>query len=149
MRSTPWIVIGLTALLACSAPTNEAQGQDKAAEADKKFTLEQAKAEPVKVGAAGQLQVAIKPAKGYKWNEQFPASLKVDGASCSVASFTTTDFGRGDFKMADKDATVAVPVQGKTAGEQVVKAKASFSVCNDETCLIFRDEPVELKVTVR
>lgn len=134
-------------VVACTANPPEAKGEEPKAKDAKTFAIEVTKSE-VKKGTKGNLEIAFKPAKGYKWNEAFPSSFTLPGDS-KVAKFEKREFARDAFKLKDKNAVVAVPMEGATSGEETIECKANFSVCNDETCLIFRDEKVSVKVAVR
>jgi hypothetical protein len=139
--------LSFAVIVACSAPAAPAAGEDKPA-SGKQFTVEVKAAKAVKPGEKGAVEVVIKPAKGYKWNKDFPSAFALQGES-PVAQFERKEWEKDDFADDGKKATLKVPFEGREAGEATVTGKARFSVCNDETCLIFTDEAVEMKVSVR
>lgn len=134
-------------MLSCTACGGDAVGQETKSEG-KAFFLE-SKAAPVAAGKAGEVQITVRAKEGFHWNENFPASLKIEGDGGGKVAFAKTEFKKDAFANQDHNGVVKVGVEGKQAGEAAVTALASFSVCNDETCLIFRDEKLELKVTVK
>lgn len=137
--------LAFAVVVACSAPSQEARGEEKAE--GKQFSFETS-CEATKAGAKSACTVSILAAKGYKWNEAFPSSFSVDTAS-KVAAFDKSEYDREAFEASEKKASVKLAFTGRAAGKEKVKGKASFSVCNDETCLIFRDEAVEMEVQVQ
>ncbi|MGM0577542.1 MAG: hypothetical protein ACQEXJ_17590 [Myxococcota bacterium] len=100
-------------------------------------------------GAKGAAVVTIVAGEGFKWNDEYPAKLTFEVAPEHVAlgkkKFQQTG---GDFDTSEEQASVSVPLEAKSAGEETVTGKAKFSVCNDTTCLI-ETADVELAVNVR
>jgi hypothetical protein len=101
-----------------------------------------------KVGNKTTLQVKVSVAKGWKWNEQYPAKLEFKdvpvGVSLDKAKYSQL---KGDFKSSKQAASVALRVSGKKTGETTVVGKMKFSVCNETTCVIEK-APVSVVVSV-
>jgi hypothetical protein len=63
---------------------------------------------------------------------------------------TKSEFDAAAFQ-AGKDApqaTLVIPVEGAKAGEAKLEGTANFSVCNDEACLVYRNEKVAFTMPV-
>lgn len=148
--------LGLASSLACAkseadpaAPTaaKVEAAPTQAADSDK-FSVAIAPVE-LKAGATGSAKITFTPAKGFKWNLEYPAKLEFEAPADKV-TLTKTKFNqlKGDFKASEKEASVAVPVTGKGAGQAELKGKVKVSVCNDTTCLIEKADVV-VQVTVK
>jgi hypothetical protein len=101
------------------------------------------------VGNKTTLEVKVTVAKGWKWNEQYPAKLEFKeipvGVSLDKAKYSQL---KGDFKSSKQAASIALKVSGKKAGQATVIGKIKFSVCNETTCVIEK-APVSVVVSVR
>jgi hypothetical protein len=100
-------------------------------------------------GAAGHAEIRFLPGAGFKWNDEFPARLKIaDAGTARVAkpSFAQAD---GDFTVGDGIGSLRIPVTAGAAGTTALKGTADFSVCNDDECRIFRAVPIEIPLEVR
>ena len=142
------VLATLIFLVACSTHPPSAQGEEKKSQGDK-FSI-QAETATAKPGKKGTVTVVIKPGKGYKWNKNYPSSFKIVDSESQVATFASQKFSKAAFKNKDekKSTTLALPFEAKAKGKVKTVGMASFSVCNEETCLIFRDEKVTLNVSV-
>ena len=134
------IAAGLCALLwASSAAAKEAPAE---------FTIS---AEPAKIatGADGVSTVTITPAKGWKWNMQYPSKLifESDGKHAALTQKKITKADKG-FQASEKQASVAVSLKGVSAGAETITGKVSFSVCNEDRCLM-KKAPVSIAVQVQ
>jgi len=58
----------------------------------------------------------------------------------------STSFDRDDFDLQESGATVSTEVTVAEKGTRRLAGTANFSVCNDETCHILRDEAVAFRV---
>ena len=98
-------------------------------------------------GSDGKATVMIVPAKGYKWNLQYPAKLSfpADGAHVALAKKEFKQLAK-DFDASEKKASIHVPMKGTSAGAEVLKGTAKFSVCNERTCLI---ETAEISLSIQ
>ena len=117
---------------------------------EKTYTIN-TKVAPVKAGDNGAVTLVIKGANGYKWNDKFPAAVRVDGVGKNThIRFEKSAFAADDFKIADKlkSAGVKIPFKAVSSGRQTITAKARFSVCNKEACIV-KNESVEFTVSVK
>lgn len=100
-------------------------------------------------GGAGHAEIRFVPGPGFKWNEEFPATMKVVSpgtVQLARRAFTRAD---GDFASRDGAGILRFEVTPGPAGASSIAANADFSVCNDDECRIFRAVPVEIPVQVR
>ena len=101
--------------------------------------------------AAGQdvvVAVTVVPAKGYKWNDEYPAKFVVSATDGVTLGKTEFKAKAKDIVPKDKLAVFKVPINAGTAGAQVLTLKGGFSVCNDTSCKIFRKKTIELTIDV-
>jgi len=94
---------------------------------------------------------------GWKWNDEYPAKIKLspsEGLEISPGAFSKS---AGNIKVNKQ--IVSMPFQ-LGLSEAVCKKKgakktskvtvvASFSICNDETCRVFRNKSFEFDVQSR
>ena len=132
-------------IIALGAGTPEAIGEEK--KQKKTFSIQTGET-TVTTGKDGQVSITIVPAKGYKWNKDFPAMLTMKEGTEGVVALKGSQYRGDDFKTGDKNVSVAAGVTGKKAGEQALEGELRFSVCNEESCII-ATEKVEAKVTVK
>lgn len=154
-RFAGWFATLVLLVVACkqSAPPAEGQvppatGAKAEAKTDKQFTIEVTTAK-AKAGEKAELTVVIKAAEGYHWNVNYPSSFKI-GTVPATWKLDRTDFDATAFQAKENapQATLAVPFQASAAGSSALEGTASFSVCNDEACLVYRNEKVAWTVQV-
>ena len=126
--------------LGCQPPAN-AEPKEKAST----FTASSSVTTLTK-GSDGKATVTIVPAKGYKWNLQYPAKLTfaADGAHVALTKKEFKQLAK-EFDASEKKASIHIPMKGTSTGKEIVKGTAKFSVCNERTCLI---ETAEVKLSV-
>lgn len=101
-----------------------------------------------RAGAAGKSKITVTPAKGYKWNKDYPAKLTLDAPKRVKLAKAEYKQLAGDFSTGDKDAGVEVAYTAAAeACEDTITGKLKFSVCNDKTCLI-EEAAVRIAVSV-
>ena len=103
----------------------------------------------LQTGAKASLTMRIEPAKGLKFNKDFPSKFKVNAgrhAKCGKADLTKRG---GDVVMDGKVGVVTIPLVGTAAGSGDLSVIGNFSVCNDEQCFVLRGESLSLSVTVK
>lgn len=102
----------------------------------------------MKAGATGSANVQVIPAKGYKWNLEYPAKLSItsDPAHVKLAKSTFKQL-KGDFKATKEKATVKLDMEATSAGTETLKGMFKFSVCDETTCVIEKSE-FSIAVTV-
>ena len=100
----------------------------------------------VAVGEKGTSTLTITPAKGFKVNKDYPTKITLEkGTKVDLAQLV---YKKADTKIADGALTVALGATGKAAGQEAIKVKAKFSVCNDTTCLL-ETASVTIQVAVK
>jgi hypothetical protein len=101
------------------------------------------------VGKDGRFTLRIVPAKGYKWNKQYPAKLKLtDGKNISFAKKQYQQL-KGEMTPVNKSCKVDIAAKGNAAGPVSIDAEMSFSVCNEETCHVLRKRKLKLSVNIK
>ena len=146
MQFKSWITtctLGILVAFALGAPN--AVGEEK--KEAKTFSIE-ATDTTLDSGTEGKVEITIVPAKGYKWNKDFPAMLTMQEGTADVVALKGTQYKGDAFKTKDKKTSVAALVTAKKAGDQAIQGELRFSVCNEESCII-ATEKVEAKVTVK
>ena len=82
----------------------------------------------------GQQTIKIIPKPGYKVNQDFPHRLQVNP---STSIKVNTD--KIDGKITQKQLHYYVAIEGQN-GKHDLKAKADFSICNENMCKLYRAE---------
>ena len=103
----------------------------------------------IKTGAKASVTMRIEPAKGLKFNKDFPSKFTVNAgrhAKCDKADLTKRG---GDVVMDGKVGVVTIPLVGTAAGTGDLSVIGNFSVCNDEQCFVLRGESLSISVTVK
>jgi len=103
---------------------------------------------PGYIGEEGMAKIAIKPSGDFKWNKNFPAHLEIQTPEFTIATPIREKLNRDDFTMNGSDAVLCIPFKGETEGRVQIEAYLSFSVCNKEECLTFRNEIIKLSFIV-
>lgn len=103
----------------------------------------------LEVGKDGQLTLRIVPAKGYKWNKQYPAKLVLNNDA--NVSFSKTEYKqlKGEMKLDGKGCTVDIAAKAVKAGNADINAVMSMSICNEDTCHVLRKRKLTLAVAVK
>jgi hypothetical protein len=101
---------------------------------------------PGYVGEEGMAKLFFKPWQRFKWNKNYPSSLTVEKVESDVATLIKHKLGKSEFKSSGKGAVLCIPYKAKTAGRIKLKGTVSFSVCNKEECLVFRNKKVNLSL---
>jgi hypothetical protein len=91
--------------------------------------------------------IEVSPAPGFKINQEFPAKLKLSKTD-GVAP-AKTELGRDDAEISEKALRFSVRFTPATAGKVALAGAADFSVCNDTTCKLIRDEQLSWEVEVK
>lgn len=108
-------------------------------------------ARPVTLKAGGKTvaQMVIEPAKGLKFNKDFPSSFIVTAGRHAKCDKKKLSKRGGDVKVDGKKGTVTVPLTATAAGAGELLVIGNFSVCSDEQCYVLRGEKLALNVTVQ
>jgi hypothetical protein len=87
------------------------------------------------VGKDATVSVTLKAKTGFKVNEKYPISLKLEPNEAIDAP--KTDLKRADGEEIDKQTfAFKVALKPKRAGKHDVKGRIKLSVCNESQCLI-------------
>ncbi len=103
----------------------------------------------MKVGGKTVAKLIIEPAKGMKFNKEFPSKFIVTAGSHAACDKKKLSARSGDVKVDGKKGVVSVPLSAKAAGKGDLGIIGHFSICNDEQCFVLRGERLTLNVTVR
>lgn len=143
-------LVRVFAVLAVFAPICLFAGLSCATDkADAKEFTHSIDVQSLKAGADTKVTWTIVPTGGFHWNSEYPASLNlvlpsgIEGAPLAFTKKTDT------IRDLTSSAVVAFSLKAGTKGEQILKLKGNFSVCNDKVCRIFREETLEAKVQVQ
>lgn len=101
----------------------------------------------MKVGDKQVAQIRIEPAKGLKFNAEFPTKFTVSGATPAKSEKDKLSSKEGDIKIDGKVGVIFVPVVATAAGKGSLSLAGRFSVCSDEQCYVLQ-ETLALAVTV-
>lgn len=103
--------------------------------------------ETIPAGEEATVRLEIAAGDGLKVNHEYPSwSFEVDEAQ--GLELEKKSFRREDFSLTDAGARAEATVRGEAPGEATISGTANFSVCNDETCHILRDEDVRFRLRV-
>ncbi len=138
-------------------PTPPAKALPKAAKEVPKPSSNQAFADrPYKIrvvpgeaaeGKAAMSVIEITPTAGYKMNQDFPSRLRIDVNQSAVVS--KNDLRGPDVKVSEEKLRFDVAFTPKKNGSLPMSGVADFSVCNENTCKLYRGERVVWDVAVR
>ena len=145
---------GLAALLVLSAPAvfssvaadADSDIQNFGSEPCTKLCKVSASKVKVPVNKTGEAKVSVSVVKGWKWNKQYPTTLKLTKVPAGL-KLDKLKFKRGDFKSSNRAASVAVKVTGTKAGKHKVTGKLNMGICDEKGCII-RVTQVQLWVEV-
>jgi hypothetical protein len=121
-----------------ASPRGESASSE--AERDDRYRL-RATPSTIATGERATVSLEIRAGEGLKPNREFPAWSMTLEAPEGV-SLGRTSWDREDFSIEGDDATVQVPLEATDARELQLQGRATFSVCNDQTCHVLRDRPV-------
>lgn len=101
----------------------------------------------LKNGEKKVVALRIEPAKGLKFNADFPTKFTVAAAPFARSERDKLSAKDGDVKIDGKAGVVSVPVVATSAGRGNLALSGRFSVCNDEQCFVL-SETIQLAVAV-
>ena len=96
----------------------------------------------VRVGEPGKVRVEIKPASAFKINTEYPWKISVP--SSDQIKVSNTEIGKSNVELSKKSAAFTIDCTVDSAGDHKLGVVANFSVCNDDVCKNFRDEPIQI-----
>ncbi|MFT5430396.1 MAG: hypothetical protein ACI9OJ_001070 [Myxococcota bacterium] len=103
----------------------------------------------LQAGQAGDLALRMVPAKGYKWNEEYPAKLEVKNGKSVTFAESKLSKVKGQIKADGRVGVATLKATSKRAGEEQVEFILSASVCDKETCHVIRKRVVPVLVVTR
>ena len=163
-RLVAWVLMGASVAVvafACDRGASSAKGENNVASTlaapvaaesqpadsfdDAAFSLRMQPVGDYRVGAPGKVEVVLDAKPPYKINEKYPFKLKLE--ETAGLKFDTRTVAKDRVRVEGKRATMTVPLTPQSAGQAQVAGQFSFSVCNDERCLLERrDLRLVLKV---
>ncbi len=148
------LIILVVALWGCekpqeSSPTTTSPQPEKTAEPTAPKKVDNSKlfkmsvaADDVRVGEDSKVKVTIKPGSGFKINKDYPWKVELQGAE--NITLTSKELKKDQFALSDDEATFTLDCKADAAGDHKLVGAANFSVCNDDVCKTFSDEPIEI-----
>ncbi len=100
-----------------------------------------------KAGQSGTSVVEVTPSPGYKINLEFPSRLRLEPTAGVKPA--KEQFGKEDAEVTEKVLRFNVAFTPASAGKLKMAGTADFSVCNDSTCKLIRDEKLAWEVDVK
>ena len=97
---------------------------------------------PTHVKETGMAKAIIEATEGFKWNKEYPASFEFMHYESVIATPLKE-------KTHFKEGKLCVPYIGKLKGRAPMVVAANFSVCNEQECLIYRNEKIVLSLIVK
>jgi hypothetical protein len=92
---------------------------------------------PVGVGAPAQIEAVLVAKAPYHCNPDYPHKFKLNAAPAGLSY--PEELVRG-MQVSPERGVLRIPVLAKSAGPATVSGTLSFSVCNDERCLVEKKE---------
>ena len=100
-----------------------------------------------KAGEDAKSIIEVTAAPGFHMNAEFPSRVK--DLSCTGGTLAKAELGPEDAEVTQEALRFSVPFKADAAGKVDLAGAASFSVCNDRTCKLIRDEKVAWAVEVK
>ena len=161
----PFLVVGLAAgsLAACqsspapsapapasvaasAAPTTTSAAPASQAATAQPYTV-RIVAGDAKAGQPGKSTIEVTPAAGFHMNLEFPVRLRVTPPT--GLTLGKADLSKEDAELSEAALRFSVPFTAAAAGKVSLEALGDFSVCNDTTCKLIRDEKLAWDVDVK
>ena len=98
-------------------------------------------------GRSSTSVVEVTPSTGYKINLQFPSRLKLEPTAGVKPA--KEQLGKDDAEVTEEVLRFNVAFTPASAGKLKMGGTADFSVCNDSTCKLIRDEKLAWEVDVK
>jgi hypothetical protein len=143
------LLAGVFLMIACGNGQTQAQGKTaddkKPANEGKYYTTAVAPGE-LAVSEKGTVILSLIPGSGYKWNDEYPAKFKLTAPASVALEKAEFSFKNKDIETDKKEARLSLPLTISAQGPQKLDVKGSFSVCNDTSCKIMRNEVFSITV---
>lgn len=99
------------------------------------------------VGKPATSVIEVRPATGFHINKEFPARLRV--SPTAGVTLAKADLSKEDAELTDELLRFSVPFNASGVGKVSLAGLGDFSVCNDSTCKLIRDEKLSWDVDVK
>lgn len=130
-----------------AAPTTQAAAPTTAAAPQAApYTIRIAAGEAA-AGKPATSVIEVRPAPGFHMNLEFPARLRV--SPTPGVTLTKADLTKDDAELTAELLRFSVPFNAAAAGKVSLAGLGDFSVCNDSTCKLIRDEKLSWDVDVK
>ena len=100
---------------------------------DETFSIWLQAVSPIAAGSAATVEAVLVAKPPYHCNADYPHKFKLAAAPAGLTYPETTVKGA---KVTAEKSVLPIPVQAQSPGKAKVSGTLSFSVCNDERCLI-------------
>lgn len=97
-----------------------------------------------RVGEAVKAGFEIKPASGWKINEEYPWKFEIEASE--GVSVPATAITRDQVNLTQAVAKIPVEVTATTPGTHDVKARGRLSICNPDACHNFQNQEIVFQV---
>ncbi len=124
----------------------EATATEPSADSDERYRTAVSPGE-IPAGGRRDVELTLQPGDGLKINKEYP-NWSLELQPPSGLRLGETSFGAEQFDLKERSARVATQINADEPGAYEVPAHAEFSVCNDETCHILRDEQLMFRVRI-
>jgi hypothetical protein len=111
----------------------------------KHYALDAKAPSAVKVGASGEVEIALEAKDGYHVNDKYPYKLVPAAEPADLLSFEKKELVRADATMSKGEAKFKVKFAALKSGTAKVGGLLAFSVCTAKECVV---DKVELTVPV-
>ncbi|MBM4354283.1 MAG: hypothetical protein FJ109_10890 [Deltaproteobacteria bacterium] len=147
-----WIMVLFMVLVGCrGGQTAAAAAGETSGEEGNRGKYYEAAAVPNEVGLNEKVSVVVSftAGSGYHWNDEYPARFEVSGGEGVGIEKREFSVKTKDVEVSKDAARITIPVVVKESGAQDLLVKGSFSVCNETSCKIMRNEEIHLPLTGR
>ncbi|MSP73730.1 MAG: hypothetical protein EXR76_16475 [Myxococcales bacterium] len=91
--------------------------------------------------------IEVTPGPGFHMNKDFPTRLRLTAAP--GVTLGKNELLKEDAELSDEQLRFSVAFTATTAGQTTLSALGDFSICNDTTCKLIRDEKLAWDVDVK
>ncbi len=103
----------------------------------------------ISANALAQSPITILTAEGWKWNKEYPAKFSIKTSPIVAAVPGEFSHKTANIEVKGKLVTLPLELKGLTAGKGTVTLTGNFSICNEETCKLFRNQSFDFDVVVK
>ncbi len=103
--------------------------------------------ESLEVDREQGLELQLLPGEGLEINEEFP-NWRLELQPPEGVRLGARSFSSDQFELERDRARIETTILARRSGSYEIPGAAEFSVCNDETCHVLRDEAVSFRVRI-